>query len=140
LNVPNESNATEKENLIAELQQLGIKHTPEAIVRITKTSQDKIIFLERGKGGDNGSGLTHIIENHQQDFVNRGIPEDLIPDAIITAITQGKAIGTQGKSRRIYQVEINGILQYISVEISINGYIVGANPTSNRLINKLTKG
>jgi hypothetical protein len=53
------------------------------------------------------------------------------------AITEGKTRGTQGKSRTIYEVEFNEIIHYISIEISNNGYIVGANPTPQKLINKL---
>ncbi len=45
-----------KAALIAELAQLGIKHTPEKIVRITKLPEGKIIFLEEG---DDERGLQH---------------------------------------------------------------------------------
>ncbi len=97
----------------------------------------KIIFLETGKAGERGSGLRHILENHREDFLKRGISEEQIPDLIIRAITEGKAIGIQGKSRIIYQVEVNLVFQYISLEVSHNGYIVSANPTPTRLINKI---
>ncbi|CAO4998062.1 hypothetical protein [Microcystis aeruginosa] len=81
--------------------------------------------------------MLHILENNQEDFLQRGITEDEIPDLIITAISEEKIICIQGKSRIIYQVEINGIIQYVSLEISHNGYLVSANPTPTRLINKL---
>ncbi|XZO00971.1 MAG: hypothetical protein ACM65L_21055 [Microcoleus sp.] len=140
MTLSNQANDAEKAALITELQQAGIKHAPEEIVRIGKTDRGTIIFLEIGKGGDRGSGLTHIIENHRQDFINRDISESQIPDAVMAAVKYGTAIGTQGRSRTIYQIDINGITQYISVEVSINGYIVGANPTSTRLIQKLIQG
>ncbi|TRV45276.1 MAG: hypothetical protein EWV53_21440 [Microcystis panniformis Mp_MB_F_20051200_S9] len=130
-------NNDQKKLLIAELKKAGIKHTPENIIRITQDPKGKIIFLETGKGGDKGSGLLHILENHQEDFLKRGITEAQIPDLIVTAISEGTIIGIQGKSRIIYQVEINEMIQYISLEISPNGYIVSANPTPTRLINKL---
>jgi len=140
LTLTNEFSEVTKAALIAELQAAGIKHTPEEIVFIAKTSLGKIIFLEMGKAGERGSGLTHIVENHLQDFINRGIPENLIPYAVVFAVINGTPIGNQGRSRTIFQVDINGIIQYISVEVSINGYIVGANPTSARLIDKFTQG
>ena len=130
-------NKDQKKLLIAELKKAGIKHTPENIIRIAKDSNGKIIFLETGKGGDRGSGLLHILENHREDFFKRGITEQQIPDLIIKAIREGTIIGIQGKSRIIYQVEINKIPQYVSLEISHNGYLVSANPTPTRLINKL---
>ena len=130
-------NNAQKKLLIAELKKAGIKHTPENIIIITQDPSGKIVFLETGKAGDKGSGLLHILENHREDFLQRGITEEQIPDLIVTAISEGKIIGIQGKSRIIYQVEINGIIQYVSLEISHNGYLVSANPTPTRLINKL---
>jgi filamentous hemagglutinin len=130
-------NNEQKKLLIAELKKAEIKHTLENIIRIGKNPSGKIIFLETGKGGARGSGLLHILENHREDFLNRGIAEEQIPDVIITAISEGIIIGIQGKSRMIYQVKIDEILQYISLEVSHNGYIVSANPTPTRLINKL---
>jgi hypothetical protein len=130
-------NNDQKKLLIAELKKAGIKHTPENIIRITQNPSGKIVFLETRKGGERGSGLLHILENHREDFLNRGITEEQIPDLIIRAISEGTIIGIQGKSRLIYQVEINEIIQYVSLEISYNGYIVSANPTPTRLINKL---
>ncbi|MCA2724095.1 MAG: hypothetical protein IM333_19640 [Microcystis sp. M048S1] len=119
-------NNAQKKLPIAELKKAGIKHTPENIL-ITKEPRGKIIFLETGKGGERGSGLLHILENHREDFLKRGIAEAQIPDLIIRAISEGKIIGIQGKSRIIYQVKINEMIQYISLEISHNGYIVSAN-------------
>ena len=41
-------NSDEKSALLAELTQLGIKHTPEKIVKIAKQADGKIVFLEEG--------------------------------------------------------------------------------------------
>ncbi|MEC4891581.1 MAG: hypothetical protein SAL07_06950 [Oscillatoria sp. PMC 1051.18] len=122
-----------KATLIVELEQAGIKHPPAKIVRIAKNKEGKIIFLEEGKKGVGGSGLAHIIETHQDDFAKRDISADQIPDAVITAVTQGRFIRYQGKippQREIYEVVFNGKIQYITVSVSNNGYIVGVNPAS----------
>ena len=129
-----QSSDDQQQRLIAELEKDEIKHNPANIIKIAKQITGKIIFLETEKGGERGSGLQHILENHQKDFLNRGISEEQIPDLIIKAATEGKEIGIQGKSRIIYQVEVNQCIQYLSLEISHNGYIVSANPTPTRLI------
>lgn len=130
------SNDDQQQYLIAELEKAKIQHTPANIVKIAKQKTGKIIFLETGKGGERGSGLQHILENHEGDFLNRGVSKEEIPDLIIKSATEGKEIGIQGKSRIIYQLEINQCIQYLSLEISNNGYIVSANPTPTRLIKK----
>jgi hypothetical protein len=124
-NVPNEA---EKAALIAELQQAGIKHTPEKIERITKTPDGKIVFLE---DGDLNSGLVHILTKTQQ-FADIGITFDEIIDAVMIAITQGNIVGYQGKlsktPRAIYEFTFKGETKYMAITISENGYIVGVNP------------
>ena len=126
----------DREELIAELREAGIKHNPDAILRIAKLPEGKIVFLEIG---NSNSGWQHIIEKRKSNFADRGIPEDQIIDAIMVAVTRGKVIGTQGKSRNIYEVEFNDSLYYISIEVSSNGYIVGANPTPTRLIRRFSQ-
>jgi len=127
--VPNPSAQTAAE-LIAELQHAGIRHNPENIVWITKLPNGKIVFLETG---NTRAGLQHILEKHGVDFVNKGIPADLIPDAVLTAITNGTIVGYLGSGREprpIYQVNFQAQNLYIAVTVSQNGFIVGANPTS----------
>ena len=58
----------------------------------------------------------------------------------MAAATRGKRIGTQGSSRGIYEVVFEGKTEYISVEISSNGYIVSANPTNKRDVGRFLKG
>jgi hypothetical protein len=127
-----DSTEVQKAALIAELQQAGIKHTPEKILRIAKLDNGKIVFLEEGKGGEGGRGLAHILENHQEDFMERGIGATQIIDAVMAAVTQGQIIGYQKTRsptpRTIYEVFFDGNIQYISVTVGDNGYIVGANP------------
>ncbi|MEH2007825.1 hypothetical protein [Nostoc sp.] len=116
--------------LLAALLDAGVNHSPEKIVRIAKQTDGKIIFLEKGNAE---AGLQHILEKHSLEFADKGIEPNQIPDAIITAVTQGKIIGYQGrkKTRPIYEVNFNGKTQYISVTVSDNGYIVGANPRTS---------
>ncbi|MBC6431870.1 hypothetical protein FM036_14185 [Nostoc sp. HG1] len=120
----------EKSALIAELLQVSIKHSPDKIVRIAKQTDGKIVFLEEGNAE---AGLQHILQEHSLEFADQGIEPSQIPDAIITAVTQGKIIGYQGrkKTRTIYEVNFNGTIQYICVTVSDNGYIVGANPRTS---------
>jgi hypothetical protein len=131
------SNDEIKNQLCTELEQLGIKHNRLEIIKIAKVSSGSIIFLEKG---NKKSGLIHILENHRQDFINRGILETEIPDFIIKAVVQGNLIGIQGKSRKIYEFVFNNSTHYLSLEISTNGYIVSANPTPTRLIVKYKQG
>ncbi|MEH2281438.1 MAG: hypothetical protein V7K90_08850 [Nostoc sp.] len=116
--------------LLAALLDAGIKHSPEKIVRIAKQTDGKIIFLQEGNAE---AGLQHILEEHSLEFADQGIEPNQIPDAIITAVTQGKIIGYQGrkKTRTIYEVNFNGKTQYICVTVSDNRYIVGANPRTS---------
>ncbi|MBD2625327.1 hypothetical protein [Trichormus variabilis] len=123
-------NNNEKSALLAELAQLGIKHTPEKIVKIAKQANGKIVFLEEGNFKD---GLQHILEKHSLEFADQGIQQNQIPDLIIKAVTEGKSIRYQGKkqTRIIYEVNFNSKNHYISVTVSDNGYIVGANPRTS---------
>ncbi|MEI3649565.1 MAG: hypothetical protein ACK5RT_13880 [Dolichospermum sp.] len=120
----------EKSALISELAQLGIKHTLEKIVKIAKQADGKIVFLEEG---NSDAGLQHILEKHSLEFADQGIKQNQIPDIIIKAITEGKAIRYQGKkqTRIIYEVNFNGKTHYIALTVSDNGYIVGANPRTS---------
>ncbi|MBD2513808.1 hypothetical protein H6G93_02045 [Nostoc sp. FACHB-973] len=120
----------DKAALLAALCQAGIKHSPEKMVRIAKQTDGKIVFLEEG---NTEAGLQHILEQHSLEFLNQGIEPEQIPDAIIAAVTQGRVTGYQGKrkTRTIYEVTFNGKIQYISVTVSDNGYIVGANPRTS---------
>ena len=123
-------NSAEKLALLAELAQLNMKHTPEKIVKIAKQANGKIVFLEEG---NSDAGLQHILEKHSLEFADQGIKQNQIPDIIIKAITEGKAIRYQGKkqTRIIYEVNFNGKTHYIALTVSDNGYIVGANPRTS---------
>ncbi len=131
------SKASNYVQLIAELTERGIKHNPKAIVAITKLNNGQIIFLETGNAQ---AGWQHILEKHRPDFENRGISPNQIVDLLMLAIKQGQLLGTQGRSRRIYQVNFESQLQYISIDLGSNGYLVSANPTPRKLIRRLIQG
>lgn len=112
---------------MAELAQQNIKHTPEKIIGITRNPEGKIIFLEQG---NSRAGLQHIVEAHGTDFVNKGIMISEIPDLLMTAVKQNNVVGIQGRSRTVFLVEFKDKSYDVAIEISRNGFIVGANPKS----------
>ena len=122
---PEGNNSQRNEELIEELRKNGIKHDPDAIVRIGRDPQGKVVFLEKG---DDEAGLQHILNRHADDFERRGIPKEEIPDAVMDAVTKGEHVGIQGRGRPVYEVEIRGKIQRIAVSTGNNGFIVGANP------------
>ncbi|MFW5444481.1 MAG: hypothetical protein ACKE51_09275, partial [Methylococcaceae bacterium] len=126
-NIDGIAEAGVKNELLGELSNQGIKHTPENVIDIAKTQEGRIVFLE---AGNNSAGLKHIVNKHVDDFIKRGITKDQIPDAVMTAVTKGKIVGHQGAGagRPIYEFQFNGQTQRIAVTTSNNGFIVGANP------------
>ncbi len=126
----------EREELIAQLRASGVKHNPDDILGIARLSDGKIVFLEIG---NDGAGWQHIRKQHAENFAARGIPENQIIDAVMAAVINGRILGNQGRSRTVYEIEFNGAIQYISVEVASNGYIVGANPTRKNLIRRFTQ-
>ena len=57
-------------DLLDELANSGVKYNPEVIVAITKTADGKLVWLENGT---DTAGLNHIITEHADDFLNKGI-------------------------------------------------------------------
>lgn len=117
----------EAATLITEIEQAGIKYSRDRILRIGKDANNKIVFLETGNGR---SGLQHIVENHKDEFRDRGITEEQIPDLVMSAIILGSIVGYQSENRPIYEVIFNGKPQWVAVTVSNNGYVVCANPRS----------
>lgn len=117
--------------LIEEVQRNGEKISPEKVVLITRTPENKIVWLEIGT---QKSGLQHIIKEHGAQFNGKGISNKDIPNYILEAIHQGVIVGTQGKRnpRTIYEFVYNNVKQQIAIQVSSNGYIVGANLKSIR--------
>lgn len=115
----------------------GVKHDPNAIVRVAKDRTGRIVFLEKGRKSaetTRPAGLAHILEEHGDDFARVGVPEAEVPDLVMRAVTEGKVVGTQGRppGRPIHEITHKGKRLHIAVTVGSNGYIVGANPTSIR--------
>ena len=115
--------------LIDEVKSNGDKISPDKVVMITRDPTGKIVWLETGT---HSAGLQHIINEHGHEFNGKGISNTDIPDYVLEAVYQGKIVGKQGKKnpRTIYEFTYNGEKQRIAVQVSENGYIVGANPKS----------
>jgi hypothetical protein len=116
-----------RNSLIDGLENNGIKVTSENIVDIQKLQSGRTVWLETG---NSNAGLKHIVDGHADDFARKGIPENRIPDYIMTALKRGKIVGYQGKGtdRPIYEFNYNNKPQKIAITIGDNGFIVGANP------------
>lgn len=105
----------------------GVKYNADDIVAITKTSDGKLVWLENGT---DSAGLNNIISEHADDFLNKGIIQEQIPDYIMSALENGKIVGYQGRGtgRPIYEFMYNGETHRVAITVGDNGFIVGANP------------
>ena len=114
-------------NLLDELANSGVKYNPEDIVAITKTADGKLVWLENGT---DTAGLNHIITEHADDFLNKGITQEQIPDYVMNALENGNIVGYQGRGtgRPIYEFTYNGEIHKVAITVGNNGFIVGANP------------
>ena len=114
-------------NLLDELANSGVKYNPEDIVAITKTADGKLVWLENGT---DTAGLNHIITEHADDFLNKGITQEQIPDYVMNALENGKIVGYQGRGtgRPIYEFTYNGEIHKVAITVGNTGFIVGANP------------
>ncbi|MFC2659083.1 MAG: hypothetical protein ACFN1F_09960 [Segatella sp.] len=117
--------------LIDEVISNGYKISPDDVVLITRDPTGKIVWMETG---NSRSGLQHIVDRHGHEFNGKGISNSEIPDYVLEAVYQGKIIGTQGRRnpRTVYEFTYNGERHTIAVQVSENGYIVSANPRSNK--------
>lgn len=117
-----------RESFLKELTKQGVKHTPGDVVTICRHAGGKIAFLEEGTAT---AGLRHIVRAHGDQFARRGISEAQIPDAVMTALTEGKVVGKVGtgaNARPVYEFLFRGKTQGIAVGVSKNGFVVTAHP------------
>ena len=114
-------------SLIQKLQESGVKFTPSDVVAAGENADGQVVFMETG---NSRAGLTHIIEQHGGQFAQMGIPEEQVPDFVITAATEGKVVGVQG-TRPIFEVEFEGQTRRVAVTVGSNGFVVGANPVGS---------
>jgi hypothetical protein len=112
-----------REELIDELAQRGVKHTPENIVAIGRDPGGRIVFLETGSPS---AGLEHILLKKTQ-YAKQGVGEDHVAEYVFTAVTKGRVVGMQ-RTRPIYEFQWNGATHRLAVDVGDNGFIVGANP------------
>ena len=120
--------ATNRTQLFDDLQAGGTKITPENVVDIQKLPDGRTVWLETG---NSSAGLRHI-NRHADEFAQKGISQDQIPDAVFSALQQNNVVGYQGAGtgRPIYEYSFNGQTHNMAVTVGDNGFIVGANPTS----------
>ena len=55
-----------------ELENSGVKYTPENVMYIVKTPDGMLQWLETGK---ESSGWMHILQKHEQNFSDQGIDD-----------------------------------------------------------------
>jgi len=105
--------------LIQKLQESGVKFTPSNVVTAEENADGQVVFLETG---NSRAGLTHIIEQHGGQFAQMGIPEEQVPDFVVTAATEGKVVRVQG-TRPIFEVEFEGQTRKVAVTVGSNGFV-----------------
>ena len=123
----------EQNELIQNVQNQGLKISPNNVLGIGKMPNGKIVWIEEGKLTDKPSGLAHIWEKHSKEFSSLGIPKNGVPKFVIDVITKGSKVGIQGKHeepRDVFEYNHKGKIIYLAVSISSNGYVVGANFTT----------
>ena len=105
----------------------GAKYNPDDVVTITKTAEGKLAWLENGT---ENAGLKHIIAEHADDFLNKGIAQEEVPNYIMNPLENGEIVGYQGRGtgRLIYEFIYNGEIHNVAITVGENGFIVGANP------------
>jgi hypothetical protein len=117
--------------LIKEAIEQGIKISPDKIVSIAKVD-GKIVWLEKGyqaggKGSHKGAGLEHIIIEHGNDFLKKGISESQISQTIMKAVQENNVVGNSSIGT-VYRTVANGKPIDIAIGIGDNGFIVRASP------------
>lgn len=120
-------NNLKPQNLMDELASSGVKYNPDDVIAVTKTADGKLVWLENGT---DTAGLNHIITEHADDFLNKGITQEQIPDYVMNALENGKIVGYQGRGtgRPIYEFTYNGEIHKVAITVGDNGFVVGANP------------
>ncbi len=124
-------------NLIDKVLERGDKISREKVISIMQLEDGRIIWLEEGRIGDGtpkngGAGLLHILDRHEQEFLNLGIPAENIPDYLMQALQNGTQVGMQ-RTREVYHFFYNGKENWVAINVGSNGFIVGANPTPHAL-------
>lgn len=123
--------ARQRTEMLSEMTRNGVRYNADELVQVSRRQGDnKVVFLENGRLQPKASGLAHIIAEHASNFADKGIRQSEIPDLLMAALTRGRPVGVTGTDRTVYQVVFNGRTQNVGINVSNNGYIVGANPVS----------
>ncbi|ASO22438.1 hypothetical protein FHR81_004205 [Actinoalloteichus hoggarensis] len=122
--------AADHAELIAELRRRGVKISPRKVVRMTRLRDGRVAWLETGS---TTAGLAHILEARKvRTFERAGVPREWIVTVVFAAVERGRLIGYHGVGRPVYEVETDAGVRRVSVDVSDNGFIVGAHPVSLR--------
>ena len=127
--------------LIAELEEKGIKFTKEDMLFITKDKTGQTVWLEKG---NSGAGLTHIEQRHGQDFL---IKQNIRKEDIVQHLRNIYTYGNVEYSRITTRNNIEGCEKlycykenyYILSGIGTNGFVVSAYPIDENVARKLIK-
>lgn len=90
-----------------------------------------------GKGGEKGSGLAHILEDHEGQFADWGIARDAIPEFIFKLLREAEAIGKYGRDGVVYRTVVNDETRHFNIVVGDNGYIVTAHPLEQSKVKKV---
>jgi hypothetical protein len=111
--------------LMEELAQSGVKYTAEDVVMVTKSYDSSLMWLEKG---NDGTGLTHILMRHEDDFIRNGITAEQIPEflrSILNTEPTRKILNGRG-----YMAQYTFSDKNYRIIHGTNGYIVSFFPWS----------
>ena len=78
----------EKNNMLEQLKNAGVKFNPDDVIFVTKDKSGQLIWLEKG---NNNAGLKHIIKQHEKNFNDKlGISSQEIQSTIKDIVTSGE--------------------------------------------------
>lgn len=115
------SGAGLNKKLMNELAESGVKYNVDDVVMITKNSDGKLFWLEKGTGF---AGLKHIVDRHEVDFVAKGVND--IPK-FLSDVLKTKAIKVGTGVKGPFAEYIVNETRY-RVAYGTNGYIVSFYP------------
>ncbi|WP_229031033.1 hypothetical protein, partial [Lactiplantibacillus plantarum] len=112
-----------KKELAAFIAKKKYKYTPEDVLAITRGSDGKLYWLEKG---NDRAGLKHILKNHEGHFVDRGVTKKDIPKLLDKAL-RSKAI-KRGVSKKGPYADYNINGKVYRVAYGDNGFVVSFYP------------
>ncbi|AOS61546.1 hypothetical protein [Actinoalloteichus hymeniacidonis] len=110
---------------IDELRGKGMHVEPDAVVRMIRLRNGRLVWLERGHSD---GGLEHILRRSRvRDFERSGISRDEIVNLVFVALEEGIKVGYIGQDRPVYEVAYGGRFRRVAITVR-DGFIVGAMP------------